>query len=171
MLARLRHAVGQGGRDSLSAAVLAGLVRWPAEVARHAEALTATTGLDPRFALLVDCCDTVSSRRAGPLESEHLSTILGEHGLDVPGPAAWSDLRFGFLQADAQASQAAVELTQAVQLLVERPALEAALARATARLESDLSDEAFAEQQRLRERKLEFDNRLRQMATRHAASS
>ena len=164
-IGRLRRRADDGGRDALTAAILAGLVRWPAEIARHAEALVATPGLDPRFALLVDCCDM-----ADALESTELSTILAEHGLDVPGPAAWSGLRFGFLQANASPAQASAELGQAVQILIERPALEAALARATARLESDLSEDAFAEQQRLLKRKLEFDNRLRQMATRHAAS-
>jgi DNA primase len=69
------------------------------------------------------------------------------------------------------AAQAKSELAQAVELLLERPVLEAALTRATQRLESEFSDEAFVEQQRLRQRKLEFDNRLRQMATRHAAGS
>jgi DNA primase len=163
MLARLNRA-REGARDALSAAVVAGLVRWPAEIHRHAEALMATHGLDPRFEVLVDCCDS-----AHPLESDALATILAHNGLELPGPAAWSDLRFGFLQPDVDASQAKSELAQAVELLLERPVLEAALARATERLESVFSDEAFVEQQRLRQRKLEFDNRLRQMATRHAA--
>jgi DNA primase len=164
-IARLNRAM-DGGRDALSAAILAGLVRWPAEIHRHAETLMATHGLDRRFGVLVDCCDS-----AHPLESDALATILARQGLDLPGPAAWSDLRFGFLQPDVGAAQAASELAQAIELLVERPALEAALARATARFEGELSEEAFLEQQRLLKRKLEFDNRLRQMATRHAASS
>jgi DNA primase len=165
MLARLNRA-RDGARDALSAAVVAGLVRWPTEIHRHAEALMATHGLDPRFEVLVDCCDS-----AHPLESEALSAILSRNGLELPGPAAWSGLRFGFLQPDVDAPQAKSELAQAVELLLERPVLEAALARATQRLESEFSDEAFVEQQRLRQRKLEFDNRLRQMATRHAAGS
>ena len=48
-------------------------------------------------------------------------------------------------------------------MLVERPVLEAALQAATARFDAD-PDGAFAEQQRLLKRKLEFDTRLRQMA-------
>jgi DNA primase len=130
-IARLNRAM-DGNRDALSAAVLAGLVRWPTEIARHAEALGATAGLDRRFAILVDCCDS-----AHPLESDALGTILAQHGLELPGPAAWSDLRFGFLQPDVEAGQASAELAQAIDLLVERPALEAALARATGRFESD----------------------------------
>jgi DNA primase len=163
VLARLNRA-REGARDALSAAVVAGLVRWPGEIHRHAEALMATHDLDPRFELLVDCCDS-----AHPLESEALSAILAQNGLELPGPAAWSGLRFGFLQPDVEALQAKSELAQAVELLLERPVLEAALARATERLESEFSDDAYVEQQRLRQRKLEFDNRLRQMATRHAA--
>jgi DNA primase len=162
-IARLNRAT-DGNRDALSAAVLAGLARWPAEIHRHAETLMSTHGLDRRFAALVDCCDS-----ADPLESADLSAILAQHGLELPGPTAWSDLRFGFLQPGVNAAQASAELAQAIELLVERPALEAALAKATVRFEGELSEEAFVEQQRLLKRKLEFDNRLRQMATRHAA--
>lgn len=163
-LARLRHAAAGGARDGLSAAVLAGLVRWPKQIRRHAEALARTPGLDPRFFMLVECCDA-----AGVLESSELATILGANGLELPGTAEYSGLRFGFLAPDADAEQAAAELAQAIDLLIERPVLEAALAQATTRFENELSDEAFSEQQRLLKRKLEFDNRLRQMATRHAS--
>ncbi|MEW9853937.1 DNA primase [Novosphingobium rhizovicinum] len=164
-IARLNRAM-DGGTDALSAAVLSGLLRWPSEIARHAEALASTPALDSRFAALVDCCDA-----APLLESEAVATILARQGIELPGSGAWSDVRFGFLQPDAQENQAKAELAQAIELLVERPALEAALARATARFESELSEEAFGEQQRLLKRKLEFDNRLRQMATRQAAAS
>ena len=162
-LERLRRATAGGSRDALSAAVLAGLLRWPAELPRHAEALARTPGLDPRFFVIVE------GREDGALESGSLATILAEHGLEVPGIADYSGLRFGFLQPDANADQATAELAQAIDLLVERPALEAALAQATTRFETELSEETFAEQQRLLKRKLEFDSRLRQMATRHAS--
>lgn len=162
-LARLQRATSGGSRDALSAAVLAGLVRWPEELPRHAEALARTPRLDPRFETLLECWDA-----ARTLESGALATILLESGLEVPTTAEYSGLRFGFLAPDANAQQAAEELGQAIELLVERPLLEAALAQATARFESELSEDSFVEQQRLRKRKLEFDSRLRQMATRHA---
>ena len=165
-LERLRKAIAGGARDALSAAVLAGLIRWPDQITRHAEALARTPGLDPRFSLLLDCCHMHE-----PLESAALASILADSGLAIPGTAEYSGLRFGFLNPDTGADQAAEDLVQAVDLLVERPVLEAALAQATARFESELSDDAFAEQQRLLKRKLEFDSRLRQMATRQAASS
>lgn len=163
-IARLNRRMDSGS-DTLSAAIFAGLVRWPEQIHRHAETLMSTHGIDRRFGVLVDCCDS-----ALPVESTALATILARHGLELPGPSAWSDLRFGFLQPDITAAQASAELAQAIELLVERPALETALAEATDRLKGEMTDEAWDEQQRLLKRKLEFDNRLRQMATRHAAS-
>ncbi|MCJ2181737.1 DNA primase [Novosphingobium sp. 1949] len=163
---KLRRAMEGGSRDALAAAVIAGLMRWPDLLPRHAEALARTPGLDSRFEALIDCCHALP-----PLESGAISTILTSNGLEVPGTADYSGLRFGFLAPDADAHKAAEELAQAIDLLIERPVLEAALAEATSRFESELSEESFAEQQRLLKRKLEFDQRLRQMATRHASSS
>lgn len=162
---RLNSRFAQGGnRDALSAAIIAGLIRWPAQLARHAEALARTPGLDPRFETLVDCCGA-----ADTLETDVLATILRDNGLAQPMAAEYAGLRFGFLIPETSEEQAAAELAQAIDLLVERPVLEAALAKATARFESELSESAFAEQQRLLKRKLEFDSRLRQMATRHVS--
>ncbi|WP_036504744.1 DNA primase [Novosphingobium sp. AP12] len=165
-LSRLNARYSPGGtRDGLSAAVIAGLIRWPALLVRHAEALARTPGLDPRFALLIDCCHA-----SGTLESVRLETILRANGAEPPRSSEYSDFPFGFLGADGDPEKSAEELTQAIQLLIERPVLEAALKTATERHEREFTDETFAEQQRLRERKLEFDSRLRQMATRHASS-
>ena len=165
-LIRLRHATTGGARDALSAAVLAGLLRWPAAIALHAERLASTSGLDPRFGALLDCCDVAPS-----LESASLLPILAEHGLSVPRSEEYAGLKFGFLADVPDADMAMMELAQAVDLLVEKPALEVALADATARFEAELSDEAYSEQQRLLKRKLEFDSRLRQMASKRAAVS
>ncbi|GGZ01162.1 DNA primase [Novosphingobium colocasiae] len=165
-LERLRRASSGGARDSLAAAVIAGLLRWPAQIAQHAEMLARAPSLDPRLALLVDSVDA-----GEPLESEHLATILAANGLEVPGPAAYSGLRFGFLGPDATLEQDGPDLASAILILVERPMLEAALKAATDRHIHEFTEESFAEQQRLRERMLEFDARLRHMAARHAASS
>ena len=45
-------------------------------------------------------------------------------------------------------------------MVTARPGLEAALAEATRRVQDDLTDESFAEQQRLRQAKQEFHERL-----------
>ncbi len=163
--ARLRHASQGGARDALSAAILAGLVRWPGEIARHADSLAHTRGLDPRFGLLLDCCDA-----AGTVENADLPTILAQNGVVAPEPREYSGMRFGFLGENATRSDAAAELSQAVGILIERPALDLALAEATTRFEQELSDEAYAEQQRLLKRKLEFERRLVQMAGGRAAA-
>ncbi|MFM2302318.1 MAG: hypothetical protein RLZZ84_2054 [Pseudomonadota bacterium] len=163
-IARLRR--NMGNRDALSAAVLAGLLRYPREITRHADALARAELADPRFAQLIDAVDA-----GQPLETGALATILTNRGLAAPRPDEYASLRFGFLADDAPVDQARDDLAQAVGLLVERPALEAALADATARFERDLSEGAYAEQQRLLKRKLEFDSRLRQMASARAGGS
>ena len=71
--------------------------------------------------------------------------------------------RYSFLLEDQHPQSAREDLAEAVAMLVERPALEAALAAATARFDSD-PEGAIAEQQRLRERKLALEERLRQLA-------
>ncbi len=158
MTARLRKSTGS--RDALAAAVLAGLLRYPRELARHGDVLAHAELADPRFAVLVDALDAGEA-----LETGHLSTILAARGLVAPDPVEYASLRFVFLAEGEAPDLAGDSLAQAVGLLVERPALEAALADATARFESDLSEGAYAEQQRLLKRKLEFDARLRQMAS------
>ena len=163
MAARLRR--HSGSRDALSAAVLAGLLRHPGELAVHGDALASAGLADPRFAALVDALDA-----GEPLETAHLSTILASRGMAAPDPVEDAALRLGFLLDEADPAVARESLAQAVGLLVERPALETALAEATARFERDLSEGAYAEQQRLLKRKLEFDARLRQMASARIAA-
>lgn len=163
MAARLRR--HSGSRDALSAAVLAGLLRHPRELAVHGDALASAGLADPRFAALVDALDA-----GEPLETAHLSTILASRGMAAPDPVEYAALRLGFLLDEADPAVARESLAQAVGLLVERPALETALAEATARFERDLSEGAYAEQQRLLKRKLEFDARLRQMASARIAA-
>ena len=162
-LARLRKSTGS--RDALAAAVLSGLLRFPAELARHGDALAHAELADPRFAVLIEALDS-----GDRLETGHLATILANRGLALPASDDYAALRFGFLAEDASAEQARADLDQAVGLLVERPALEKALAEATRRFERDMSDGAYAEQQRLLKRKLEFDSRLRQMASARAGA-
>jgi DNA primase len=157
-------------RQALCAAIIAGLIRWPSEIIRHAEPLASAAGLDPRFAALLDAAEH-ASMLGTVLESDGLSTILAGQGIGVPDSSDYTGLRFGFLSAEVAAETASAELRQAVGLLVERPALEAALVHATERLERELTDEAYAEQQRLLKRKLEFDSRLRQMSGALAATA
>lgn len=161
---RLQQKVGSG--DALLAAVLAGLVVHPQALARHGEALSRIHPADAGMAALLDALLAFAESGA-PLESEALRPILLERQLQVPQADDYDGLRFGFL---AQASATALdELAEAIELIVDLPAVESALAQATERLESDFSEESFAEQQRLLQRRLALLARLGQMGRTRAS--
>ena len=156
---RLQSPAQDNARAPLGTAIIAGLIRWPSEIARHAEALAQIAHVDARLEALLDHLDN-----GGALESGAIATIFAELGLAAPAPSDYAALRCAFLIEGTAAAKASADLAETITLLVERPAVEAALAEATARFERELSEGAFAEQQRLRKRKLEFDERLRHMA-------
>ncbi len=157
---RLESAMAGGARDGLLAAVIAGFLRFPDQIAAQESALAAFAARDPKAGPAIDsllvAAETLDSRSDLPIS-------LGE-GL----PALPETSYFAFLDEGTDPDVAREELAEAVSLLVERPALEAALAQATARFETD-PEGAFAEQQRLLRKKLEFESRLGQMASRRAA--
>ncbi len=162
---RMRRATSGGARDALCAAVLAGLVRWPEEISRHAEALARLAAFDPRFDVLLDALDS-----GDVLESAQLKAILAAKG---HLPASSDDrqrLRLPFVVDGSDAGVAVTALREAIGLLVEQPALEAALALAMKRYEDDLTEETRLEHDRLLKRKLEFDARLRHMASERAGT-
>ena len=159
---RLRRASGGGLRDALAQAVIAGLARHPREIHRHAEALGRLAPSDPALAQAVDALLDA----AEALEIDGKSPISATGNFAAPPDNA----RFSFLMEGADPQVAREDLAEAVALLVERPALEAALADATARFEQTFEDAAFEEQQRLLKRKLEFERRLGQMASKRAAA-
>lgn len=57
-------------------------------------------------------------------------------------------------------SNASKELGEAIRLMKQRPALEEALEHATLLASLEMTDETFAEQQRLRAEKKAFDDRI-----------
>jgi len=159
---RLRRAASANSRDTLALAVLAGLARHPDQISRHAEALLSLAPAEPRLARTIDnLLDHAES-----LEGGRGSTISAA-GIQTPPP---DNALFSFLMEGTDPQVAREELAEAVALLVERPALEAAIAAATARFDID-PDGAFAEQQRLRQRKLEIESRLGHMARKRAAQA
>jgi DNA primase len=148
-----------GSGDGLLAAVIVGLIAHPNEIARHAEALTRVLQASNRYARLIEALLAISDS-AKPLESEALRTILQERQLDIPAAAEFAELPFGFLNPrDGSAD----ELADAVTLLVEIPAVEAALAEANLKYQTELSPETEAEKERLRERGVALRARLGQM--------
>ena len=149
-----------GARDHLTQAVLAGLARHPREIARHAEALARLASAAGETAAAIDALLDASEA----LEAGGESPISALKTLAAPP----DNTRFSFLLEGTDPQAAREDLAEAVALLVERPALEAAIAEATGRFEAD-PEGAFAEQQRLRKRKLEIEVRLGQMARKRAA--
>ena len=69
-------------------------------------------------------------------------------------------LGFSFTRRDADPERASRELVLVIETLAARPALDAALNAATARLEEEGDEAAFAEQQRLRTARDEANRRL-----------
>ena len=159
---RLKRATSGGNRDILSAAVIAGLTRFPDQIMHHADSLERFAASDPKIAPAIDSL----IEAAEVLEPGDTSPILAPDG----NLAAPDETRFSFLREGIDPKAARDDLAEAVSLLVERPALEAALAAATARFETD-PEGAFAEQQRLLKRKLEFETRLGQMVSERAAKA
>ena len=154
--------VGTGGHDRLLSAVIAGLARHSDQLARHAERLAGLKTADAKMARAVD----ILLDHAEMLEKEGGDTIRELEDFAAPQ----DKLRYSFLMEGTDPLAAREDLAEAVALVVERPALEAALKAATERFDSD-PEGAFAEQQRLRQRKQHFDERLKQMGRRRMASS
>lgn len=140
-------------RGQLVTAVVAGLIRHPSALATHAEPLASLAAEDARIDALLDAAE-----RGESLESAALASILAARGLAAPQPEDFARIPFPFVEASADPGTAADALAVAIAILVEEPALDAAIEEATARLD-------FEEQQRLLKRKLEFNARLRQMAS------
>ncbi len=157
---RLRRSAQGGARDQLTAAVVFGLARYPDQILRHSEALARFAADDVRAAPAIDSLIDAAEK----LEPGANLPISAVQGFIAPPDST----RFSFLGEGIDPTAARDDLAEAVSLLVERPALEAALAAATARFATD-PEGAFAEQQRLLKRKLEFEQRLGQMASKRAA--
>ena len=158
--------IGTGPSTILLSAVLAGLVRHPGQIARHVESLARLQPEDGRTAALLDALLAMADD-AQTLESASLEPILIERGLRPPSAQDYAGMRFGFLAGVSE--QASDELAEAVSLLVELPAVEEALAAATQAHETAFSDDSFAEQQRLLQRRLALLARLGQMGRARAA--
>ncbi|OYX64919.1 MAG: DNA primase [Novosphingobium sp. 32-60-15] len=158
--------IGNGPSITLLAAVLAGLIRHPDQIARHAESLVRLQPEDRATAALLDALLTMADS-GQTLETAGLEPILAERGLRSPSAQDYAGMRFGFLTGISE--KAADELAEAVSLLVELPAVEEALFEATKRAETELSDDSFAEQQRLLQRRLALLAHLGQMGRARAA--
>ncbi|WP_375289800.1 DNA primase [Qipengyuania sp.] len=158
----LQRLVQGGSRGGFTAAVLAGLARFPDQIARHEEALLKLARRDKNLAPAIDALIEAGES----LDSRAVSPISVINGL----PALPDNSLFAFLDEGTDPDEAREDLAEAVSLLVERPALEAALSAATARFDRD-PDGSMVEQGRLRDRLLALDQRLKRLGRRRAASA
>ena len=160
---RLSALMAGAQRQGLLTAVLAGFARHPQAIARHTEALSALARATPEAApvieSLLELAETLDSG-AG------VAIWLPTQG--QPAPSA--DIRYAFLDEGTDPDAAREELAEAVSLLVERPALEAALAATIARFDSD-PEGSFAEQTRLRTQLMAVDERLKAFGRRKAGAA
>jgi len=157
----LQRMIAGGSRNAFLSAVLVGLLRHPEEIARHSEALARLARLDPSTTQMVETLFEVEET----LDSRGEQAISGEQGLTAPPETH----RFAFLREGTDPGEAREELAEAVTLLVEKPALNAALAATVARFDED-PEGAFAEQTRLREQLKQVEERLKAFGRRKAAA-
>jgi DNA primase len=141
--------------------VVAGLLRFPDMLARHAEALHALQFGDPLVARLIDALVDLALHEQA-LDTERLTTILRSSEFDTLARDLLraDTLRFSFTRKDADPERARADLGEAIQVMIERPEIEAALQSATERFKRSLDDEALGEQQRLLEMRVDVDRRL-----------
>lgn len=156
------QALGATGIDRvLAKAVLAGLIRHPAEIARHMETLSSLRLADGALGRLFEAVVDVALEDQA-LDTARLRTILAASGFDrQAGELLRADtLPFTFTQKEWDAGRAALDLGEAIAVLVARPQVDAALAEATAAVQARFSDEAFERQVALVRRKAELEARL-----------
>ncbi|MGB5075863.1 MAG: DNA primase [Sphingorhabdus sp.] len=155
--------------DFLVQGVLGALLRNPSLIDRHREPLSDFVPTDANHADLLNVMlDTTLTKES--LDTDGLITILDEKLYNVAMSLLQSNGQvFAFNRASGLGgdgvdsdglSNASKELGEAIKLMKQRPALEEALERATIWASSEMTEEAFAEQQRLRSEKKAFDDRI-----------
>jgi DNA primase len=160
------RAIASGGIDRPTArALVLGHALYPQAIGDHLEHLAALP-LDDRSAerlreKMIDC-----AMAGEALDRSTLVPILAEGDT----AAAWADvarggdMRFSFTRARSDPELARRDLAAAVEALVARAEIDRALGAATRRLETEFTDQAFAEQQRLIAAKREVNDRLASLA-------
>ncbi len=151
--------------DFLVQGVLGALLRNPALIDRHRETLSDFVPTDANHAQLLSVMlDATFAKES--LDTDGLITILDEKLYNVAMSLLHSNGKvFAFNRGEDGSksdglSNASKELGEAIRLMKQRPALEEALERATRLASLEMTDETFAEQQRLRTEKKAFDERM-----------
>jgi DNA primase len=153
----------------LLAAVILGLIADPRLIGRHGEQLTRIGPSDLTegglIDALLDLADSFDGEVAVPgLESADLVTKLQDRGLVLPANDDLASRPYDFIARGDPTG-----IAESIEIIVELPLVELALAEANARTQHELTEQSFAEQQRLVQRKLALRARLGQMGRARAA--
>ena len=151
--------------DFLVQGVLGALLRNPTLIDRYRETLSDFVPTDANHARLLSAVlDATFAKES--LDTDGLITILDEKLYNVASSLLHSNGKvFAFNRGEDESardgsSNASKELGEAIRLMKQRPALEEALEHATRLASLEMTDETFAEQQRLRTEKKAFDERM-----------
>ena len=153
------------GSDFLIQGVLGALLRHPALIRQHHEALSDFIPPDANHAALLNVMLNESFTKES-LDTDGLITILDEKLYNVASTlldskgTVFAFNREELIGGSDGLSNASKDLGEAIRLMKQRPALEEALERATYLASLEMTDETFAEQQRLRHEKKVFDDRI-----------
>ena len=163
------------GSDFLIQGVLGALLRHPALIRQHHEALSDFIPPDANHAALLNVMLNESFTKES-LDTDGLITILDEKLYNVASTlldskgTVFAFNREELIGGSDGLSNASKDLGEAIRLMKQRPALEEALERATYLASLEMTDETFAEQQRLRHEKKVFDDRIIEFFRRDADS-
>ncbi len=156
------RAIASSGIDAPTArALILGFANFPEELPAHCEQLASLPIPDKSTAKLRD--EMVNAAFSGAaLDQAALHTILGGDGATGgKGPRA---MGFSFTRRDSDPDRARSDLAAAVEIIAAADEVEKALVSATERLMRDTTDDAFEEQQRLKQAQRELKQRLAQLA-------
>jgi len=154
--------IASAGIDASTArALMLGFANFPEELPAHCQQLEALEIVDPPTARMRD--ELVNAAFSGAaLDREGLATILAGDG--AAGRQASSAMGFSFTRRDSDPDRARSDLAAAVEIIAAAEEVEKALEHATEQLEQNFTDEAFAEQQRLKTAQRDLLHRLAQLA-------
>lgn len=156
------RAIGTAGLEGiLLNGVISGLLRYPGEIRAHLEELSHLHIADAQMQAFMEFLLS-SAMQQEILDTDALLTILGQGELYnmARGLLRADALNFTFTRKDTDPSRARRDLGEAIRVMVAGPEIDSALADATRRMIETLDEASFAEQQKLREMKVEHERRL-----------
>ena len=158
----LARAIAAEGIDAPTArALILGFAYFPEELPAHCEQLAHLPIADRSTAKLRD--ELVNAAfSGGALDRDRAMTILGGDG--AAGGTSPRAMGFSFTRRDSDPDRARSDLAAAVETLMAREEVERALLDATERFMADMSDEAYEEQQRLKQAQRQLQDRLASLA-------